>query len=465
VREVGDITLDALLKTAGKINPADLARLVEGMKLEDIAKAIDLLQSLPAGGARDQLLDAIIMQWAKINPKGFLDKMSSITSPRMREDGVVAALRAWGAQDPAAALGWLKNNPGGVSNNVMQARYASAIAGIVANDPTAALNFYNSLGPNDRNLAQIVLQGIVDGFASIGRFSDAVGLIQQLPAGFAQNQALTMLMAQWAAASPGDAAAWVATLTDPMQKSRYLQTIAQAWAQSDPVGAAKWAAELDLQMLANPNAATGGQRGGRGGRGGPGGAAAGTLLASTITQWAQVDLDGVASYLNTLSASPSKDQAVAAFLRQAGTEDPEGSLAWIKSISDPNLQQQSLGNLVRNWQQTDPLGYQAYLATLSPTDAAALQNAAGGGFGGGRGGRGGAGGAGGNAGQAGAAQLGGGNQFVGNGAGGGRNGGGTTVAGGNFGGGAGGAGTGFGGGAGGGGRGGRGGRGGGGGGG
>jgi len=394
-------SLDSLLKSPGRPDKNAVALWASKLSPKDCAEALKALQALPAGIQRDTLLTAVVGAWSRSDPKGFLAVASTITSPASREVGILAALNTWATTDPQAALDWLKNNPGSASNAALQERYAEVIAGYAASDPQGAFNAVNALPANTRQDAQLknqAMQGLITGMANAGRFADAITLFNQIPDATTRNNAYTALLGQWASASPTDAATWVATLTDPQQRIAYNAQIATAWAQSDPAAAAAWAVQIDAVNMDpnNPNAIQ--QTNGFGRRG----QNTTNLLADAIRTWSAYDLDGPATYLNALPASPDKDQAVYTFVQNASSQDPAGAMSWVDTITNPQLRTQAERQVAMQWAGSDPAALSAYITSdtnLSPADQQMLTNIAqggngnpGGGFGGPGGGFGGQGG-------------------------------------------------------------------------
>ncbi len=381
-----------LLRSKGKIDPTDLVLWAASLSPADCAKNLDDLQKLPAGSKRDAMLAALSNQWAKTDPKGFLDASKTMTNPLAKQASTATALTAMATKDPKAALDWLKQNPGSTSALNAQ-EYNAIITGYAANNPAEAFNLVSTMpeGANafsaDSRAKLGALQALISGVGTSGNYGDAVAMIGQLQSGSQlQTQAYSSLVAQWAQSSPADAAAWVASSGSTTGRQRnYDSVIAADWAATDPAAAAAWATQQDSTLqAANANGTGGGGGGGRGGRN--------SLLATAVNTWvAEGGVDDAGSYLNTLPPSTSKDQAVAAFVTGASSEDPAGSMAWAATISNPNLQLTAQDQVAATWNQTDPTGFNAYLATLPAAQAQQLAQAAqfGVGFGGGPGGGGG----------------------------------------------------------------------------
>ncbi|HTB63071.1 MAG TPA: hypothetical protein VK737_05740 [Opitutales bacterium] len=405
-----------ILNFKGKMNAADIARWAASLDPAAYAAEMGSLQGLPAGANRDAMLTALYDQWAKTDPQAFMANSSKMTDPAARKAAMGDALTSWGAKDPKGALDWLSKNPG-ATPTANASEYNSIISGYASTNPADALAMVTAMGEGSNQeitAKQQAMMAVIDGMAQNGNFADINTMVAGLPANM-QNGAYQQLLADWSAAAPADAGAWVATLGPPYT-NQYGRTLINSWAASDPAGAAAWAASLDASN-ANGPAATGG----RGARG-----AGGNLLSTTINDWvSNGGEDDAGAYLNSMPASTEKDTAVSTFISGTMAEDPATAMNWAKTITDPNMQLNSMDRVAATWNSEDPQGFASYLATLDPATAAQLQTASTGFAGGGRRG-GGAGGPGGFAGGAGAGFAGGGQGFAG-GAGAGANAGGPTI--------------------------------------
>jgi hypothetical protein len=358
-------SLESLLRGPGKPDPLLLALWAKGLSPAECAAALSSLKGLPANAMRDAVMDAVVTNWATRDPKGFLAAANGVPTPHVREDGTDAALKAWAASDPKAALDWFKDNPGDASSPALQKRYAAAMAGYAATDPAGAFNTASALGEDnlrDRQMKSTALNAISDSLADQGKFSDALSLFGQLPAGTTQTTALAHLAQDWAASSPTDAAVWAANITDSATRAQVSLQVAQTWAVSDPASAAAWAAQADAANAAGNT--TGAQN-------------TGPLLANVIRTWANDDIDAPGQFLNQLPASPTKDSAVAIFAMRAAQEDPAGAVQWVGSISNDQMRQGVAGMVAFNMLQQDPAAFNTFVnntTLLSDQQKQMLQN-------------------------------------------------------------------------------------------
>ena len=352
-------SLTDLLNSKGKPSADLLAAWAKNLTPEETAAALKSLQGMPAGLQRNALLTAVVNAWADRDPQGFLAANSSVTVPRLREGGVDTALKTWAAQDPQAALDWLKANPGSAPPSALQQRYASAIAGMASTDPAGAFSTVNALtsnNPADAVLKNNAMLALTNALADSGNFSDAMTMFGQMAPGQMQNTAYNTLVQRWADANPVDASAYIASLTDPTQRAQLGARVAQTWAASDPASAAAWAAQMDQQAGTTPGA---------------NGQANNQLLANAISSWASYDLDAPAQFLNQLPAGAGKDNAVAIFAMSAGQQDPASAEQWVGTITDDQLRARAATAVAFEMLAQDPNTFNTFISntTLIPDQA------------------------------------------------------------------------------------------------
>ncbi|MGA2052107.1 MAG: hypothetical protein ABSH19_02215 [Opitutales bacterium] len=338
-----------LLEKLAKSDPAALAAWAKTLSPDKCAALLALLKGQPANSLLSSVLDAVVNSWATQDPKGFLGSAQGVGVPKVREDGMDAALKALASTDPKAALDWIKQNPGTASTKALQARYDAAIAGYAATDPQGAFATVMALGEDtqrDRQMKSSALHSLANTLADSGSFTDAATMFAQLPAGQSQSDAYSTLAQRWAEADPQSASAWVATITDPAARSQASLSVVNAWAANDPASAAAWAAQVDQQNNAAGNPGQNSQQ----------------LLAAAVRDWANYDLDAPGQFLNQLPASPDKDTAVGIFALRAAQEDPQSAEQWVSTISDPGMQSRiSMGVAFQELQQ-DPGNFSAFVA-------------------------------------------------------------------------------------------------------
>jgi len=341
-----------LLKTSDPLESSLLAAWARSLEPGAAAEIINALKAQPANLRRNDLLGALYNASAEHDPKGFLSDTNGILVPALREKSIGTALKTWAAQDPKAALQWIKDNPGTASASAGDERFAAAIAGFASTDPTGALATVSALSdnnPRDRLMKSAATKALADALAEQGQFTQATTFFSELPAGQTRNDAYAELAQRWTEIAPTDAATWVEGLTnDASLKEAMGSQVAKEWAMTDPASAATWAAKMDAQDTAAGVS-----------EGSPGS----TLLATTIRAWTTYDLDSAGQFLNLLPSSPTKDPAVAIFALRASQEDPQGAFQWVSTISDPQMRNGLMVGLSLLWMQEDQAGFNQFLGS------------------------------------------------------------------------------------------------------
>jgi hypothetical protein len=341
-----------LLKSKDELDPSLLAAWARSLDPGVAAEIIRQLKAQPPNLRRNDLLGALYDAAAERDPKDFLADTNGITVPKLREQGIDTALKTWAAQDPQAALEWIKNNPGTASAAAGDERFAAAIAGFASTDPAGALATVSALSdsdPRDRAQKSAATKALADALSAQGDFTQAATFFNELPQGQMRTDAYSELAQQWTNISPTDAATWVEGITnDPTLKAAMGAEVAQNWAMTDPASAATWAAKIDAQDTTPGNTENSPE---------------GTLLATTIRAWTTYDLDSAGQFLNLLPTSPTKDPAVAIFALRASQEDPQGAFQWVSTISDPQMRNGLTVGLSLLWMQQDQAGFNQFLST------------------------------------------------------------------------------------------------------
>jgi len=322
-------SLQDLLNAKGKPNADALKAWADSLDPAQCPGLLADLQKMPGGQPRDALIEAMIGSWANRDPAGYLAAYNTVSSPRLRENGVGDALEAMAEQDPKSAAAWLAASTDAVPNQMLARRYRSAIEGMADSDPQAALTFVQGLDTGSMANGRIQRQGlntIADALADQGRFSDALQMFSSLPDN-QRGSATGELLSQWAQDSPTDATNYIATLTDPNQRGQAAAQVVQSWARTDPQAAAVWAAQYD-QAVAQST-----------------GQPSGDTLADAMRSWSRFDMTGPAQFLNSLPPSPDNDSAVATFTAQARTVDPSSAMAWVNQITDPTMRDRAAGSV------------------------------------------------------------------------------------------------------------------------
>jgi hypothetical protein len=368
----------------------------------DSAAALQWMQNNTMGATQTMALAQIVQNTAGTDPQGALAIVQQMADAPNHNNLLFQTIGQWSQDDPAAALQWAKANLSGTDQATAS---TIALAGLAQSNPAAAAETVATMGNSTQRdqLVQQVAQGMattdLDGalawINSVPNLSDAgksnaiasaFGNLAQLdPAAAAQkfqslsldaNISTTVLnnfsqqfATQWAQGDPAAAIAWSENLTGPARQAALtgaLNTLAQA----DPVSAWNTAASLpandpDRAALLNNVISNWA-------RNDPAGVVSANVLGNlnpsqqnnAIRQIASAyinqDPAGASTWINTLPASLSRDQAVVNLLAAApGSYDTPTGMAWAASITNATVQMQAYNTVVQQAARTDPGAAQA----------------------------------------------------------------------------------------------------------
>jgi hypothetical protein len=187
--------------------------------------------------------------WRPINP-GTAANVEN-TNPPADEEAVLSRLRAWAGQDPESALAWGEQQPDNRERNEV---LTDACFQIARTDPRRAVMLAEQLHLNPdavvENLAQqwaardltaaydwIAAQpadaqrdALVTGLTFIWSQSEPLNaaqfVVQQMAPGPAQDEAVMMVLHQWALADRAGAGAWVQQFPESPLRNRALNELA-----------------------------------------------------------------------------------------------------------------------------------------------------------------------------------------------------------------------------------------------
>ena len=207
----------------------------------------------------------------QVNPAGFAKAVlpEGKVPNQFLANALSAPLKAWASKDPAGLLTWLQSLPAEVISPLLPgamgglaehdpvaasqliskipsaaAREAAAgqlARGWVAKDASAAFTFAASqLGADRKKVFKAMAKSLVtQGAATIGN------VLNQLPAGPARGEAITLISLQWLDEDPGAASQWLSSMTPGTERVEALNSVAVRWAENSPEAALQF-------MRANP---------------------------------------------------------------------------------------------------------------------------------------------------------------------------------------------------------------------
>lgn len=306
----------------------------------EAADWFEIVDRLPSGQRRDELLSALLGRIAFRDPEEAMGLIGAIGSVNAREDALREILRSWGGRDPSSALEWIEADREVVPGRLRAARMEAWMEGYARAAPAAAFEYALDLPENtrdERHRKRRMVETVVEERVAAGRVSEALRDLEQLPPGPVRDDAFSELYAEWAKDNPAAAGEhFLANRGDAGE--RVAAGLVRTWAETDPLEAAGFVASLGAEDPAFEAA-----------------------VSSLIERWSRYDLEGPGRWLNELPSSGEIDRAVAVFSMRASGEDPAGAMTWAESISSESMRTRVMSGVAGNWKETDPAGFEAYL--------------------------------------------------------------------------------------------------------
>ena len=278
------------------------ARRLAALALPVLA-ALDAGQALALASARgdaflDEVLPAMLATLAKSDPASALRTYG----PRLWKNGnglwrLREALGEWTARDPAAAIAWVVAQPGGHDGEI--GRWLGELAGS-GDSPNPA--FVNALA---------TLPGIPSRQAALGS-----------------------LLLRWSRKNPGEALAWLDTLSDRHLRNAILERAAQTTYSDYP--------EQSLPLaLALPEGAVRTER-----------------LGQLLGQWAGKDSSAALAWLRENASVPgvaaASDAVQSTLLASIARDEPATAVAEWQALPAGALKTRALAQITFAWGRTDP---------------------------------------------------------------------------------------------------------------
>ena len=162
--------------------------------------------------------------------------------PAARKLGIEGIAKSAAAQDSQRTIDWIAGLNAGDQD--------VAIASMISSGGVANLQFVAELasdwiGTTDQEIASDVLAGIksIGDALAVGSLADAQSWAATLPAGQAQEAAITGIATAWLNSEPAAAAEWIGSLpSGEVKDAAVVQLVAESL--SDPGAALAWAAGI-----------------------------------------------------------------------------------------------------------------------------------------------------------------------------------------------------------------------------
>jgi hypothetical protein len=343
-REILVRDLEALHAAARTMPTPDSRTLAffEGLQLEDLPEVASQIRAMPAGNEQDLFFAMAIRRWAELDGPAALDAAARFPALGTRQNAELGAWEAWGSRDPrgAAARAALAS-PGTARDRA----YAALLGGAATKDPRLALELWQAAPEEFRNAAfgPGSLDQIVAAACGTGQRETIRAMIAEQPDGATRNRLAAALGAEWGGHYPDDALLWLTeTLPEGEARNQAMARMFESLVQKDPSLAATWGA-----AFADPRHRSG-------------------MIASAISNWAEISPDEAELWINEQSDSPELDGATFAMAAHyIGAKDLPRAFSWVRRLRRDEARTEMLGNLGRTWSREQPAEFRQFLDQTS----------------------------------------------------------------------------------------------------
>ena len=292
--------------------------------------------------AEGKLQDTMAL-WASIDPAAALEYAMNIESRRTSVAAADTVLTKWAQRDPQAAFEWYMQN-----RSAFPEKLDSAVGNLFSQ--MAHANLESALGrlkdlPTD-SLRNKALRAIINQYVARGEASRLELYFNSQGDTAALSMLASAQIENIALYKPEAAAAWIATLTDPVIRVKAINTLIDKWGYDNPAQAAQWVAGLPRDEYWSE-------------------------FAARMTKiWARDFPDSAATWLLSLSPpAPQLDTAIQTLVSIVMKANPAGAMAWAHVITDLNKRHNLMQRAGYLWLKKDPIPATAYILNSDLPDA------------------------------------------------------------------------------------------------
>jgi hypothetical protein len=299
---------------------------LDGLSLDEVRLALDLVVALPQGMDRSAFSRALIARWAREDAPGALEHFRA-----HREDAgafgtlwLMAIMMPWSEKDPAAAAKAFAATLENEDDDILQGSIGNGVYMVAEKlaqaDSEAALSHVSDLPEWARGHARTAVAKQVHGDTR-DAFLERLGALPDGAEKTAWQRAAASAMAPVDAAAAGQ---YIDSLgLSEAGRQETTRAVFEKWAQHDTKTATEWAAgRLPDEARAD-------------------------LMAQAVKTWAPREPNECGRWLGSLEPGPQLDRAMAAFAHTVAAKDLESAKAWAERITDAGLRAESLATLER----------------------------------------------------------------------------------------------------------------------
>lgn len=325
-------------------------------------RAMEVLTSLKSPDAVN-IQPLLAMEWARNDVRAAAEWVA--TQPRQRFSQLAYAVAPlYAAQFTSEGLEWADRMDRGRSGNL----WAQALVGLVDRDPDMALQL--AMGAKDPRRRTMAISAVVGALA----WQDptlAMRYYEKVPPGNARTQIAMQLAAQLAQTEPAAAVAWLSEIPDRNARLNGFNQIGEQLAQQnvelavelvDQVPAenrAQWIASIgNAYAQENVEAAI------RWMRKNESTAGYSHLQQQFVWNLASQDPDAALEFASGISDEKQRDMVLQNGVGAVAQQSPDDAVKWIDSIRDDEMQRGAVGQLASTWVQIDPEAARKWVLSL-----------------------------------------------------------------------------------------------------
>ncbi|MES2660238.1 MAG: hypothetical protein V4689_16565 [Verrucomicrobiota bacterium] len=203
----------------------------------DAKGAADWAMKNLSGGDLNNTLIAIAENWAGENGSEAATWFLTLPATPERDAAMENILFNWASNEPAAALDFLKANPGIADLSPVLRR--AALAGWAKSDPVGAVTASLTLSQANNDPDQFA--NTVANWATMDLESSSQWLLEKIPPGTERTAAAQELATIFAQQSPEAGVAWLEKLASGAEHDAAANALVSTWSRANPAEAAKWA--------------------------------------------------------------------------------------------------------------------------------------------------------------------------------------------------------------------------------
>jgi len=350
---------------AGSAKNDALSATINAVAGQDPQAAADFVSAMPNSASRDSLLENIAETWTGKDPTAALAWADTLTGV-VHDDAIKSAIEVYADADPASAANYYVTHQASfkgddyfdtfsISDSWTEkdgpAALAYALALPATNDAgsTQVADLRNELirgvlydmdKQNPVNAAAVVQNLTTDPHFTAYSNSLAIAWVnvnphaalnwaKSLPAGDAQNTAVSEVVGSLATVDPQAALSDAQQLTGD-NRDVTLKNVITSWANLAPAQAA--AALTNLPDGDNLDAAT----------------------TSVAAAWLKKDPAAASQWIDTLAPGDARDGAVTALIDSDSNNNPSTAYTWALTLSDQAARNNQVVDLLRQWTHANP---------------------------------------------------------------------------------------------------------------